>query len=44
NCPCAFLCPDLTCLIQSWKVCNGWPDCPGGEDELNCPCSATQFP
>ncbi|CAG7823824.1 unnamed protein product, partial [Allacma fusca] len=26
------------------QVCNGWPDCPGGDDELNCPCNTTQFP
>ncbi|CAG7730028.1 unnamed protein product, partial [Allacma fusca] len=22
------------------RVCDGWTDCPSGDDELNCPCSS----
>ena len=31
----SFLCKDLSCIPES-KLCNNIPDCPHGEDEIDC--------
>jgi lysozyme len=31
-----FTCADGSCIDASW-VCDGWPDCPNGDDEAGCP-------
>ncbi len=35
KCPSQFKCPDAYC-VPVYVVCNGRPDCPNGEDEVNC--------
>lgn len=34
-----FMCDDERCISKSY-VCDGFPDCSTGEDELNCPRNA----
>lgn len=31
-----FLCDSGRCISKSY-VCDSFPDCPNGEDEVNCP-------
>jgi len=40
-----FKCPNSFKCLASQFVCNGFSDCPGGEDELNCPvtCDAPRY-
>lgn len=42
--PEAFSCNGNSPLIPLYSWCDGYPDCPGGEDEHNCPGDAHFFP
>ena len=45
NCRCGnfdFFTNDRECIDLSW-LCDGIPDCSGGQDEVNCVCSDDQF-
>lgn len=35
-------CYDGSCYLKS-KRCNQYPDCPQGEDELNCPTTGNKY-
>ena len=41
NCWCGFS-SDRECIDLSW-LCDGIPDCSGGQDEVDCVCSDDQF-
>ncbi|KAK7881858.1 hypothetical protein WMY93_030267 [Mugilogobius chulae] len=42
-CPGSFSCDNRTCVNMT-QVCNGFPDCPRGEDELVCDKTVTAEP
>ena len=44
NCRCgnSIFTTDRECIDLSW-LCDGIPDCSGGEDEMNCVCSDDEF-
>lgn len=41
-----YMCPDYSVCIPDYWRCDSYEDCPGGEDEMNCPevgCPEDQF-
>lgn len=38
-----FECSEGYC-IEAYKQCNGYPDCPSGSDEDNCPTTEPPYP